>query len=149
VTAVILIGIQGSGKSTFYQRRFAATHLRISRDIAGTRPREQRLIQRCLEQKQDFVIDNTNPTIEGRKKYIESAKAGGFRVIGFFFSPDIKRCLERNAQRSGKAKVPVPGIYRTLKQLQSPSSSEGFDELYEVHLEGEEFVVKRRTNTLD
>src|SRR4051812_8782542 len=35
--AVILIGIQGSGKSTFYRERFFDTHVRVSLDLLKTR----------------------------------------------------------------------------------------------------------------
>ena len=138
---VIFIGLQGAGKSTFYQRHFAATHLRISMDIAKSRPREKRLIEACLADRRDFVIDNTNPTIAARKAYIEGAKSAAFRVIGYFFIPDIKACLERNARRSGKERIPVPGIYRTNKILEPPTYAEGFDELFSVQVEGEELVV--------
>jgi predicted kinase len=135
--AVLLIGIQGSGKSTFYDRRFASSHLRISRDIAGTRPREMRLLEHCTAGKLDFVVDNTNATIEHRKPFIMEARAANYRVIGYYFTTDIKECLERNAKRTGKAKVPVPGIYRARKMLQPPTYAEGFDELYEVKAEGD------------
>lgn len=141
--AVILIGIQGSGKSTFYERRLARTHLRISMDITGTRPREQRLIEECLGGKKEFVVDNTNSTIAQRKVFIEPAKAAGFRVIGYYFPPDVKEALKRNAERTGKAKVPVPGIYRTMKYFQPPTYTEGFDELWEVHCKEGEFELTK------
>ena len=41
--AVILIGIQGSGKSTFYRERFFDTHVRINLDMLKTRQREKLL----------------------------------------------------------------------------------------------------------
>jgi predicted kinase len=132
VQAVILIGIQGAGKSTFYERRLASTHLRISRDIGGTAAREERLLEQCIARKVDFVVDNTNATIASRKRFIEPARAAGYRIVGYYFTTDIKECLARNAARSGKAKVPVPGIYRARKMMQPPSFEEGFDELYEV-----------------
>jgi predicted kinase len=141
--AIIFIGLQGAGKSTFYLRNFASTHLRISVDLAKTRPREKRLIESCLGSGREFVIDNTNPTAASRQPYIQAAKAARFRVIGYFFIPDIKASLERNARRTGKEKVPVPGIYRTNKILEPPAYSEGFDELYTVEVRGDEFVVTR------
>jgi predicted kinase len=146
VEAVILMGIQGSGKSTFYDQRFAKTHLRISMDLAGTRARERRLMEECIVKRQDYVVDNTNSVASQRKIYIEAAKLAGFRVRGYFFPPDIKEALKRNAAREGKAKVPVPGIFRTLKYFQTPSFEEGFDELWEVHCRGGEFVLNQITD---
>lgn len=139
--AIILIGIQGSGKSTFYQRKFASTHLRISRDVAGSKARERRLMEACLARSIDFVVDNTNATATSREQYIQAAKSAGYRVFGYFFPPDIKAALARNALRSGHAKVPVPGIYRTLKHLAQPALSEGFDELYQVRVTDDDFSV--------
>ena len=46
--AVILIGIQGSGKTTFYRQRFFETNVRISLDLVKTRRREQALLDVCL-----------------------------------------------------------------------------------------------------
>ena len=37
--AVIFIGIQGSGKTTFYRDRFFNTHFRINLDMLKTRHR--------------------------------------------------------------------------------------------------------------
>lgn len=138
------MGIQGSGKSTFYERNFASTHLRISMDLAGTRAREIRLMEECLRTKTPFVVDNTNSTLQQRRAFIAGARRAGFRVTGYYFPPDIKAALSRNAGRSGKARVPVPGIYRTLKYFEEPKLEEGFDELWEVEISGTEFVVKKR-----
>ena len=50
--AVVLIGLQGAGKSTFYRDRFFATHVRINLDMLKTRHREWRLLQTYLETRQ-------------------------------------------------------------------------------------------------
>lgn len=63
--AVILIGVQGSGKTTFYLRRFFETHVRFSLDMLRTRRRERILLMACVEAKQPFVIDNTNAAAGG------------------------------------------------------------------------------------
>ena len=47
--AVIFVGIQAAGKSTFYQRRFFRTHVRVNLDMLHTRHRERLLIQTCLD----------------------------------------------------------------------------------------------------
>jgi hypothetical protein len=56
--AIIFIGIQGLGKSSFYRERFFNTHIRINLDMLKTRRREQLLLQACLNAKQPFVVDN-------------------------------------------------------------------------------------------
>ncbi|HEV8062248.1 MAG TPA: ATP-binding protein, partial [Gemmataceae bacterium] len=60
--AVIFVGLQGAGKSTFYRERFSTSHLRINLDMLKTRHRESRFLAVCIETCQSFVIDNTNLT---------------------------------------------------------------------------------------
>lgn len=129
--AILLIGIQGSGKSTFYCQRFLDTHVRISQDLLRTRHRQQRWLQVCIETRQPFIVDRTNATLEDRARFIEPARAAGFRVIGYFFEPDPQGAFERNRQRARP--VPAAGLFGTLKRLQRPSPAEGFDELHRVH----------------
>jgi hypothetical protein len=45
--AIILIGIQGSGKTAFCER-FFDTHVRISLDLVKTRHRERALLETCV-----------------------------------------------------------------------------------------------------
>ena len=132
--AVIFVGLQGAGKSTFYQKMFSLTHTRINLDELKTRHKEMASIRSCLSQKLKFVVDNTNATVAHRKRYIEAAKEAGYAVIGYFFDCPIQDCLKRNQLRSGKAKVPPPALFSTLKKLQPPSFEEGFDALFRVHV---------------
>jgi predicted kinase len=140
--AVILVGIQASGKSTFYQQRFFDTHVRISRDLLRTRSREGLLMRACLEGRQPFVVDNTNVTAEERARYVGPARAAGYRVVGYFFRTETRAAIARNKLRQGKAVIPIPGILGTYKKLEEPRPDEGFDELYTVILTpANEFVV--------
>jgi len=140
---IIFIGIQASGKSTFYQRFFYKTHIRISLDMLKTRNRELILLNACIEAKQPFVIDNTNPSIEERKKYIHKLQENGITIKGYYFQSTIQDCLERNRERTGKEKIPEVGIMATYKNLELPSYDEGFDELFYVSMKQNEFIVKR------
>ena len=36
--AVVLCGVQGAGKTTLYEQRFAATHVRVSLDALACQP---------------------------------------------------------------------------------------------------------------
>jgi predicted kinase len=140
--AVIFVGVQGSGKSTFYRERFFETHVRISLDMLRTRHREQLLLAACLAGKQAFVIDNTNPLPADRGRYISPAREAGFRVVAYFFETNLRDAIRRNSQRVGKQKIPVPAIAGTLRKLQPPALEEGFDVIYTVTISNEgSFVV--------
>jgi predicted kinase len=135
VEAVIFVGIQAVGKSSFYRERFFDTHLRINLDMLKTRYRERILLRACLDAKQPFVVDNTNPSVEERARYIEIARSGGFRLVGYYFRSPPKDALTRNARRTGKARIPEKGILGTHKRLRVPRLEEGFDELYYVRID--------------
>jgi predicted kinase len=140
--AVIFVGVQATGKTTFYRQRFFETHIRISLDMLKTRTRETLLLKACLNAKQPFVIDNTNLTKVNRAPYIELAKSLGFRITGYYFPAVVKEVLARNKQRTGKAVIPVPAIFGSLKRLQPPTLDEGFDYLYHVSINAaNEFVI--------
>lgn len=59
--AILLCGIQATGKSTFCRERLFSSHVRLNLDMLKTRHREDVLLRACIEAKQPFVIDNTNP----------------------------------------------------------------------------------------
>jgi predicted kinase len=144
---VVFIGIQATGKSTFYQQRFSNSHIRLNLDMLKTRHRERILTQACLEAKQPFVVDNTNVTREARAKYIEQARAAGFSVTGYYFKSDLEAAIERNNQRGGKAQIPVKGIVAMYRKLELPSYDEGFDRLFYVEIgDGGEFLVSDWTD---
>ena len=130
--AIIFIGLQGAGKSTFFKEKFFNTHIRINMDMLKTRHREDLLLAACLEMKQPFVIDKTNATPKDRERFIQAAKANRFQVVAYYFVPDLKLSLERNAARTGKERVPDGGLYATYKKLKPPLKEEGFDLLYTV-----------------
>jgi predicted kinase len=129
---IIFTGLQASGKSSFYRQRFFNTHIRINLDMLRTRKREATLLRACLEARQPFVVDNTNPTTAERALYIEPARLAGFSLVGYYFLPDPTACLARNASRQAEERVPPQAIWATLKKLQPPSLSEGFDAMYSV-----------------
>ena len=132
--AIIFIGIQATGKSTFYKYQFFRTHVRINLDMLKTRHREKLLLNACFEMKQAFVVDNTNPTKADRKKYIDLARSHKFRIKGYYFSSKLSKAIDRNNQRKGKERIPERGIMATHSKLQLPDYSEGFDELCHVKI---------------
>ena len=136
----VMMGIQGSGKSTFCAR-FLADAVRVNLDTLHTRNKEALLIAECMEKGCDFVVDNTNPTWEDRARYIPKAKEAGYHVTGYFMQSRIQDCIQRNAQREGKARVPNGAIAMTSNKLEMPSYEEGFDELYFVKNENDNMEI--------
>lgn len=140
--AIIFVGIQGAGKSSFFKERFFDTHVRINLDMLRTKRRQQVLFDACLDARQPLVVDNTNVTAETRALFIAPARAAGFRVVGYYFRPDVAGALARNRRREGAARVPDKALLGTYKRLQAPRPEEGFDALYEVRIgEAGEFLV--------
>jgi hypothetical protein len=149
MTAIILIGIPASGKSTFYRQRFFYTHVRISLDMLRTRHRERLLVDACLGARQPFVVDNTNADAKERARFIGPAHAAGFRVVGYYLHSTVQEALERNRQREGRGRIPDKGVAGVAGRLEVPTLGEGFDELWQVRMDGEGgFVVEEWRDTL-
>jgi predicted kinase len=128
--AIVLCGLQGAGKTTLYRDRWLETHVRISMDLLRTRAREAALLELCLGSRQPFVVDNTNPTVADRRRYVEPARAAGFRVVAYLVDASPSEALAGNAGRAGRARVPDRGVLGTAKRLIRPAPEEGFDELW-------------------
>lgn len=144
---VIFIGLQASGKSTFFRTYFADTHEHISKDLMRNNKnkerRQKQLIEIAFQAGRSVVVDNTNPTIETRLPLIEIGRVYNAEIIGYYFASKIELCLVRNSQRHGKARVPDIGIYATLKKLVRPSYEEGFDRLFYVEIgDREKFKIR-------
>jgi predicted kinase len=140
--AVIFIGLQATGKSSFYLARFYRTHVRINGDMLRTRRREELLLNACLEGKTAFVLDKVNLTRESRATVIAQSRLAGFRVVGYYFRSSREEALARNAVRPEAERVPELAIKGTARQLERPAPEEGFDELHYVSIGPEGFVVK-------
>lgn len=135
------MGIQGSGKSTFYHRFLASEYVHINLDTLKTRYRESTAFSEAIANGENIAVDNTNPTKADRARYISAAKAAGYKIIGYFMESKLKVCMERNEKREGKAKVPSKAIAATSNKLQMPSYDEGFNKLYFVSNDGENMTV--------
>ena len=143
---VIFIGLQASGKSTFFHKYFALTHELVSKDLMRNNKnrarRQTQLIEAALQEGRSVVVDNTNPTLEDRVSLIDIGNRYGAKIIGYYFESKVHDCLGRNQQRTGKARVPDVAIYATIKRLVRPTYAEGFHQLFYVRMaENSDFEV--------
>lgn len=146
-TLFILMGLQASGKTTF-AKKVLRDKVYVSLDQLHTRSKEKFALEQAIQAGLSCVVDNTNPTEKDRARYLSLVKTQGYKTVGIYFSSVVERCLQRNEQRTGKGHVPLKAILSTAKRLKQPSPREGFDELYYVKIENNEFVISAWDETL-
>lgn len=153
----VVIGFPASGKSTVTKELIKKGAVALNRDteggtIAGLLPKMEAL----LKDGKDIVLDNTFPTIEVRKPFIELAKKYGADISCILMSTSIEDAQFNVVQRAIGliGKFPTPEaikaakhtnifpptvLFKYKKEFQKPTVEEGFSKV-EVH----KFV--RKTN---
>jgi predicted kinase len=134
---VILIGLPGAGKTTFYRQRYAS-HQHISKDAlpnAGNKqPRQDAALRRALAEGRSVIVDNTHVSPADRAAVIAIAREFDARVVGYYIEASTREAVARNEGRTGRAKVPKVAIFTCAKRLVPPVAEEGFDELHTLRV---------------
>jgi predicted kinase len=150
VDLVVLSGLQGAGKSSFFHARFAATHAHVSRDAFPSardpRARQRALVEAAARAGRSVVVDNTNARLEDRTALVTLARSLGMRPVLYWFAPDVRASLARNARRAGRARVPAAAVLATAKRLAAPDPAEGFERAYEVRPLQDAFEIVARAD---
>jgi predicted kinase len=130
---IVFVGLQASGKSTYYRTHFAATHVQVSKDlmknVRNREERQRRMIESELAAGRSVVVDNTNATPVVRAALIEIGKRRGARVIACYFETTVRDSVSRNRTREGSARVPDVALFAMARTLVPPTVAEGFDEV--------------------
>jgi predicted kinase len=138
---VILVGMQGSGK-TFYCQAQLSTYERNSQDDG---PRTypgivRRLHELLLEGVPKIVIDRTNPMVEQRRMFAEMARAAGYYLKIVYFDIPEEICRDRIRNRKEHPTLVEgqmePAITAYESRLNMPQAGE-CDELIVLRRNGE------------
>lgn len=87
---VILIGPPASGKTTFAKQYLPDTSV-VGMDIYKTKAKTFKKYKELLGNDENIVVDNTNPSKEGRDEYVALAKEYNYRV--YYFAMDVSKEL--------------------------------------------------------
>jgi predicted kinase len=142
---VILVGLPGSGKTSFFRDRFAATHVHVSKDLLRNRrdkqARQLALIDEALAVGRSVVVDNVNATVADRAALVGAGRRHGAMISCWVLATDMGECFRRNRGRLGRERVPNVAIAAAAKRYQPPSRGEGFDRFVEVRADAGRFEV--------
>lgn len=137
----VMIGISGSGKSTY------ANGLKTSlkADLVETDAIREELTGDASDQSQNYkvfqvakkrvndllsqgknaIIDATSVSVRDRKDWIHIGKDNNAEVRAYFIDTPIDVCKSQNRKR--QRRVPDEVIDRQASRLESPTKAEGFD----------------------
>ena len=148
---IMLVGVPGSGKSTWLCTKYAeygtyvASTDNIIEEVASSYGMTYdegfkeligfadkvmwRMITTCMMRGLDFTIDRTNLTAKSRAKFIQKLKLHRYEIECVVFpTPEPEEWKRRLDSRSGKT-IPQEVLDRMVDSYEMPLMSEGFSSI--------------------
>ena len=142
-TLYMMVGCPGSGKSTFAKtlkgKYISRDEIRFKllQDKDNYFAKEGEVFQKFiyeieegLSKDSDVIVDATHLNKGSRHKLL--SKIHPEKVIAIVMDTPLDVCLQRNAQRSGRALVPEDVIRNMYQNMTMPNYDEGFDAIIMV-----------------
>lgn len=151
----LMIGIQGSGKSTFSKELSEKQNIMIVstdrvRQLNPTWPEKNiwpevyRLCAECIKNSEDVIFDATNITPKVRERFLTNMLVHfedysldnlPFEFVGYFFDVDPTLCAERVKRRNempNELYLPPEVVFSYHQSLVKPTYEEHFSKIYHV-----------------
>ncbi|XP_072281621.1 bifunctional polynucleotide phosphatase/kinase isoform X2 [Pyxicephalus adspersus] len=135
---VVTVGFPGAGKSTFIKEYLLPKgYAYANRDTLGTWQKCVSACEEALRNGQSIVIDNTNPDVESRGRYINCAQKAGVPARCFLFTASIEQSKHNNRFREmtckGHVSINDMVINSYKNKYMAPSLNEGFSEILKIN----------------
>lgn len=98
-----MVGSPGSGK-THFATNYLKDHHYVNRDKLGSWQKCVAAMESALSEGKSVVIDNTNPDVASRKRFIDAAKVHGVPVRCFVMNTDKEHARHNNRVEFKKKK---------------------------------------------
>jgi predicted kinase len=138
---ILLVGVPGSGKSTWGCRN-AQSAIVVSQDDLidaitpsgfdhSARPiyaaAEEAVARTALSFGRAVIVDRTSRTRCLRRRWLTIAREARCPVVAIVMSVDLETCRDRNNARSGPRRVSETRMERMITAFETPRPDEGFD----------------------
>ena len=150
-TVYMMIGIQGSGKTTFAKvlskgfniSVISSDELRINNPDLDEELVFPTLYQMCRDKilnNESFIYDATNITPKVRKRFVDSLTDLGvnkemYDIVAVYFEPDVELSIERVSKRNKEGNeryMPIDVIKEYAKNIVEPTNDEGFSQIIKI-----------------
>jgi predicted kinase len=152
---ILLVGLPGSGKSTFANLLAQAMPYkfdRVNQDELKTRKQCIKFAKQALDQRKCVIIDRCNFDESQRQTWYDLAKSNNVAVHGIILHVPIKLCIQRCQKRQGhetikgedakkvvdivnnKLKLPSHAEESSFSSLLTLSNSDSFNDAVVQHL---------------
>ncbi len=150
-TVYMMIGIQGSGKTTFAKVLSKGFNISIvSSDELRTNnpdlkeelvfPTLYKICKDKILNNESFIYDATNITPKVRKRFVDSLTELGvnrdlYDIVAVYFEPDVELSIERVNKRNKEPNerfMPLDVIKEYAKNIVEPTNDEGFSQIIKI-----------------